>query len=318
MATIPISFAGGGGSDSSDVTASSAQVLKGYTAITTDSDDEPKEGTIPSKAAQTYYVLTTDQVIALNQYLAGNQTIKAVSQSNLSAGNVKKGVTISVSNGNSDLWSVAGTYSTPSNDQLPIIAEAIRAGYAGFVNGGEEIRGTIPEQAAKTVYATTSSQTAIAAGTYASGNISVAALSQSGLSAANLLRNKTISISNGNTNVWSVTGSTAGGLRLVSGTVTTGSWYNGGEDNITKVPVGYSDISPGITPIIVVSYSEGGLYGASVMLQDNELFYNYYDQVNRHEHAVVSLPRTSSQTRILGVFPQGTNTPTTSYYIYGY
>ena len=49
MATIPISFPGGGGGSSDEVTASKAQVLAGYTAITTDSDDEPMEGTMPNK-----------------------------------------------------------------------------------------------------------------------------------------------------------------------------------------------------------------------------------------------------------------------------
>lgn len=37
---------GGGGASSDDVTATSAQVVTGYTAITKDSDDDPKGGTL--------------------------------------------------------------------------------------------------------------------------------------------------------------------------------------------------------------------------------------------------------------------------------
>ena len=44
---IPGSF--GGGVTSGDVTASKAQVLQGYRTITSDSDDEVVEGTIPNR-----------------------------------------------------------------------------------------------------------------------------------------------------------------------------------------------------------------------------------------------------------------------------
>ena len=321
MATIPISFAGGGASGSEDVTASSAQVLKGYTAITSDSDDEPKEGTIPSKSAQTYYASTADQTILSGQYLSGNQTIKAVSQSNLIAENIRKGATISVSNGNGNLWSVAGTYSTPSSGQSPIVAGAIRSGYSGFVNGEGEVRGTIPDQGGGTIYANTSWQTAANAGHYMTGNVSVAPLSQSGLDPANILRNATISISNGSYDVWSVTGSTSGGIKVVSGTVYTTAWFDDGSQEIYKVPVGYADIAPGITPIIVVSIcpAEIPVSGiVSTFLQDNYLNYHFYEYVNRFYQTTVDLPRTASQTRVLGVCPQGTWQPLTAYYIYGY
>ena len=41
----------GGGSGSDDVTATKNQLLAGYTAITSDSADEPIEGTIPTRSA---------------------------------------------------------------------------------------------------------------------------------------------------------------------------------------------------------------------------------------------------------------------------
>ena len=323
MATIPISFAGGGGSGSDDVTASSAQVLKGYTAITSDSDDEPKEGTIPSKLAQTYYASTADQTILSGQYLAENQIIKAVSQSNLSAGTIKKGTTVSDSNGNGNLWSVDGTYSTPSSGQSPIVAGAVRSGYSGFVNGGGEIQGTIPNQAAKTVYVTMSSQTAVASGYYTTGNVNVAALSQSGLSPSNILRNKTISISNGSVNVWSVTGDTSGGIKCVHGTVLTNNWWDPGDGNtVYNVPTGFADIAPGITPIYVTTSCEGGAVGTHGVWTVNDfILYAHYEPEHhqRYKQMYWSLPRSASQTRIIGVFPQSTIIqPMTEYYIFGY
>lgn len=318
MAKIPLAFGLGEGGGSDEVTATRNQVLEGYTAITSDSNDEPIEGTIPSQGAQTIYFGTSDQVIPSGKYLSGNQTLKAISQANLSAENIRKGITASVSNGNGNIWSILGTYSTPSSGQSPIVPGAVRTGFSGFVNGGSEVQGAIPDQAARTIYANTSLQNAMASGYYAVGDIKVAALSQSGLNASNILRGKTISISNGNTNVWSVTGGTSGGIKCVSGTVYTTSWFDDGSYGIYNVPCGYADIAPGITPILVISRCLGGVYGNAIYLQDNLLYYSYYDQHSYNKYTTVSLPRTASQTRVLGVYPQGSNRPVTEYYIYGY
>ena len=99
----------GGAYGSSDCTAGKAQVRAGYTAITSDSNEEPVEGTIPDKAAATYYAGTSDQEIGAGQYLAGKQTIKKLTQSNLSAGNIKAGTRVKVNNGNADVWDITGT-----------------------------------------------------------------------------------------------------------------------------------------------------------------------------------------------------------------
>lgn len=163
MATIPLSF-GTGGSGSSDVTATQAQVLSPYTAITSDSDDEPvvgtmvdksnqtttaevsqngaylrlktplaafysltsylrtklenlgnakanqvlqgatftstagilQEGSIPTKAAETFNVSGSDRTIDAGQYLGGNQVIRGVTTSNIAASNILNGVNIKV------------------------------------------------------------------------------------------------------------------------------------------------------------------------------------------------------------------------------
>lgn len=65
---------------------------------------------VTTQAAQTIYPSTSDQTISSGRYLTGAQTIKAVSQTNLSAGNIKSGTTITISNGNGNIWSVLGTY----------------------------------------------------------------------------------------------------------------------------------------------------------------------------------------------------------------
>lgn len=100
----------GGGSGSNDVTATTAQVLSGYTAITSNSNDEPAEGTIPVKEAQTYYPTTADQTISSGQYLNGAQTIKGLTQTNLTSANIAKGVAVRVNNGNTNVYDVVGSW----------------------------------------------------------------------------------------------------------------------------------------------------------------------------------------------------------------
>lgn len=110
----------GGAYGSDDCTANKAQVLKGYTAITKNSNDEPAEGTIESKAAETYYAKTTDQTIAAGKYLSGAQTIKKLTQSGLSAGNILNGTTVTINNGNADVWKVTGTRVTPVRNDYAV------------------------------------------------------------------------------------------------------------------------------------------------------------------------------------------------------
>lgn len=76
---------------------------------------------VTTKGATTYRAGTSQQTIASGTYLTGTQTIAAVSQTNLTAENIKDGTTISISNGQTNIWSVTGTYSGgggPSNFTL--------------------------------------------------------------------------------------------------------------------------------------------------------------------------------------------------------
>ena len=65
---------------------------------------------VTTKGATNHYATTSDQTIASGTYLTGTQTIKALSQTNLSAENIKSGTTITINNGNTNVWSVLGTY----------------------------------------------------------------------------------------------------------------------------------------------------------------------------------------------------------------
>ena len=60
--------------------------------------------------ATTYRASTSNQTINAGTYHSAAATIAAVSQTNLSADNIKSGTTITISNGQSNLWSVTGTY----------------------------------------------------------------------------------------------------------------------------------------------------------------------------------------------------------------
>lgn len=68
---------------------------------------------VTTQGAQTLYPSTSDQTINASRYLTGAQTIKAVTTSNLTADNIKSGVTVTVgdSANASRVASVTGTYS---------------------------------------------------------------------------------------------------------------------------------------------------------------------------------------------------------------
>ena len=93
-----------------NVTADTAQ---GYTALR-----KVVVNPIPSSYVQptttvgatTYRASTASQTISSGTYHSAAATIAAVTQTNLSADNIKSGTTISISNGQTNLWSVTGTY----------------------------------------------------------------------------------------------------------------------------------------------------------------------------------------------------------------
>lgn len=70
------------GNDTSDATATAADLLSGKTAY---SNGHLITGTIPSKVGGTYSPSDTQQVISQGQYLSGDQVIEAVTADNLPA-----------------------------------------------------------------------------------------------------------------------------------------------------------------------------------------------------------------------------------------
>lgn len=72
-------------------------------------------GSMTEKSAATYLPSTSDQIINASQYLAGAQTIKAVTLSNLLAQYIASGITVKVGCATDDdcITSVTGTLSSP-------------------------------------------------------------------------------------------------------------------------------------------------------------------------------------------------------------
>ena len=89
---------------------SAGYVSSGTAGTVTVSGSNTKQ--LTAQAAQTIHPSTADKTISSGRYLTGTQTIKGVLLSNLTAGNIKNGVTIKVGDSTDDdcVASVTGTY----------------------------------------------------------------------------------------------------------------------------------------------------------------------------------------------------------------
>lgn len=124
---------------------------------------------LSTKSAQTYYVSSSDRTITSGQYLTGNQTIKAVVTSGITASNVKKGSVISVGDSTKSdrIISVTGTYEPALETVSDTITTNTTTTYtpsAGYDGIGEiEITTNVPTsgtlQAKTNISPSTSSQT---------------------------------------------------------------------------------------------------------------------------------------------------------------
>lgn len=99
-------------------------------------------------AASNYYPSTEDVTITTaGVYVTGNQVFKAVTTANISAGNIKSGVTVKVGDADhpTSIKNVTGTFTnanTVSTGQTAATATQIISGYSAWVNGAE-IKGAI-------------------------------------------------------------------------------------------------------------------------------------------------------------------------------
>lgn len=175
----------GAGGDTSDATATPADLLEGKTAY---GADGKITGTIPSVEGKQIVPKAAGQIaVAGNVYTTGARIIPK--EDNFIPANIRKDVSI---------WGVVGTLdpgSTPTPDPNLIpanvkagvtidgvtgtftndanaTAESMQQGVSAYVNG-ERVVGTAPIQAAKTVRPTTTEQTAVASGSFTSGAVKV-------------------------------------------------------------------------------------------------------------------------------------------------
>lgn len=121
--SVDIPKSGGGTAafyDNSEATINGGgQLRTGIKAV--GSDGTVYTGSIPDKAAATYNPSTSDQSIAADQYLAGAQTISAVTVSGLTAAVIANGVTVKVGCAADDdcVASVTGSLSAAVISQDP-------------------------------------------------------------------------------------------------------------------------------------------------------------------------------------------------------
>ena len=98
----------------SKTVSNTPQVTAGYvSAGTAGNSSVSLTASVTTQGAQTLYPSTSDQTITGSKYLTGTQTFKAVTTTNLTADNIKQGVTVQVgdSSDSDRVASVTGTYS---------------------------------------------------------------------------------------------------------------------------------------------------------------------------------------------------------------
>ena len=86
---------------------------------------------LTTKSAETIHPSTSDQTISSGRYLTGNQTFKAVTTTNLTAANIKNGVTVKVGDTNNAerIASVTGTFTGDGNVTVNPLSVTVNGTY---------------------------------------------------------------------------------------------------------------------------------------------------------------------------------------------
>ena len=303
---------GGGGINSTDVTAYKADVLKGKRTITADSGDEVAEGTMPDNTG----INTNGTVPGINSAHPNIPTRPGTGLQLQTATDGVKRINISPPKGY--YQGNNGSYvNRPASEFGNATAAQVLSGRKFTSENGLNIPGTIPSKAAATYYATTSDQI-IAANQYLSGDQVIKKLTQTNLASGNILRGKTVSIHNGNANVWSVAGSNSV-LRYIAGQ---SKGTNNGRN--FRIQEGsnqqykyffYVDINPGFTPVFSISASNG------LMQRTSQTAFNNADSGLIGHCTFVNAsdaPFSSTQCRIFFPSYDSSASENVWYWIFGY
>ncbi len=105
----------GGGAASDECTATRAMILKGVTAITSDSEDEPVEGTMTNQGAQTVTLGYGGAYTIPEGYHNGSGKVTGKTDANLIAANIIKGKSIFGVAGNASVYKTLSLSVTSSS-----------------------------------------------------------------------------------------------------------------------------------------------------------------------------------------------------------
>lgn len=181
MGKVIITGSGSTGSGSDECTSTRAEVLKGYTAITRDSDDEVVEGSLE---------LTGD--VADSQVLAGKTYYNTSPKIKRTGSMINHGAVSQELNAGGSYTVPAGYHngsgkvaanSLASQTSGTTTAAQILSGYIAWVNGSK-ITGNIASLAGQTITPGASQQTVSSSGKYMTGNVVINAVSN--LTAGNI------------------------------------------------------------------------------------------------------------------------------------
>lgn len=250
---------GGNSIDTDGINASSTNILKGKTTI--DVNGEPLEGTIESVNASTFSPssnVTTMVATTTAKYLAGNQTINAVTTQNFSAGNIKSGVNVKVgttANAGS-IVNITGTFGNGAN----VAAGRMLKNKTAY-NGTSKTTGTITSKAAATYNYSTDVQT-IASGQYLSGAQVINGV-QGSAQASNVRSGYTFWSSKGASLQTGTMGTFAATTHSLASakTYATQNKYCSGNITVPKVPISTSFITGNIKNGVTITIAGSAIKG---------------------------------------------------------